>query len=60
MNKSKVAAAFNRWMDERINDPDAFEDATASVLRHQREKADGSEPTYGDACAALLEHYMSD
>ncbi|MBY5942781.1 hypothetical protein KUW00_18045 [Halomonas sp. DP5N14-9] len=60
MDKSKVAAAFNRWMDEYMNDPDAFEDTTATVLRHQKEKKDGSEPTYGDDCAALLEHYMSD
>ncbi|SDF69490.1 hypothetical protein SAMN05216571_101250 [Onishia taeanensis] len=58
MNKAKVAAAFNRWMDEYIADPQAFEQEVATVLRHQKERSGDGAPTYGDDCAALLEHYM--
>ncbi|MFL1404199.1 hypothetical protein ACJO2E_02495 [Marinobacter sp. M1N3S26] len=60
MNKAKVAAAFNRWMDEYTNNPEKFEHTSAAVLRHQREKDNGETPSYGSHCAAMLDHYMAE
>lgn len=60
MDKARVAVAFNRWMDECINHPEKFEHTSATVLRHQQEKDNGEPNSYGDDCASLLEHYMSE
>lgn len=59
MDTIKAAAAFKLWMDEYINDPKAFEDTTASVLQHLKERNDGAEPSYGESCAATLEAYVA-
>lgn len=59
MNKTRVADAFNQWMDDYTNNPEKFESMTSTVLKHLKEKEDGGEPSYGEACAAILANYMS-
>jgi hypothetical protein len=55
---SKIADAFNAWMDDYVHDPEAFNGTTVSALHHVREKLDGQEPSYGAQCAAILQSYM--
>ena len=54
----KWAAAFNRWMDDFVNDPGKFESTTADALNHLRERIDGREPTFGERCAATFDAYL--
>jgi hypothetical protein len=58
MDRTKLAQAFNQWMDDYSKDPDAYQDARTSALEFLREKLDGKEPTYGDECAAVLLEYL--
>ncbi len=58
MDKKQSAAAFNLWMDEFVNNPDAFESTTGSALTHLREQLDGREPTYGESCAVTYAAYL--
>lgn len=59
VDNGKVATAFNLWMDEFTNDPEAFESTTATALKHLRERSEGREPSYGEKCAVLLDTYMA-
>lgn len=55
---NKSARAFNLWMDDFTNNPEAFCSTTSSALQHMREKLEGKEPTYGDVCAAQYAAYL--
>lgn len=52
------AAAFNRWMDDFVNNPEEFQSTTAAALAHLRERLDGKPATYGDTCAAQFSAYL--
>ena len=54
----KWAAAFNKWMDEFTNDPDAFEAVEKTAFRYLRERLAGKEPTYGEEAAAVFAEYL--
>ena len=56
---SDIAAAFNLWMDEYINDPEAFESTTKGVLSHLAEKAAGQPLSYGERCEVTLEAFIA-
>ncbi len=52
------AAAFNMWMDDYMNNPQAYEDSHESAVRHLKEKLNGEEPSYGAVCAEVLIKYL--
>lgn len=53
------AAAFNMWMDDYMNNPQAYEDSHDSAVRHLKEKLNGEEPSYGAVCAEVLVKYLN-
>lgn len=53
------AAAFNMWMDDYMNDPQAYEDSHDSAVRHLKEKLNGEDPSYGAVCAEVLVNYLN-
>ena len=53
------AAAFNAWMDDYMNNPQAYEDSHDSAVRHLKEKLNGEEPSYGAVCAEVLVNYLN-
>lgn len=52
------AAAFNMWMDDYMNNPQAYEDSHDSAVRHLKEKLNGEEPSYGAVCQEVLIKYL--
>lgn len=52
------AAAFNKWMQDFMSDPQAYEDSHDSAVRHLKEKLNGEEPSYGAVCAEVLIKYL--
>lgn len=60
MDKEKLAAAFNKWMDRYINNPEEFEHQWRSLIRYTQERSGGAKPTYGDNCAEYLLQLMSE
>ena len=52
-------AAFNMWMDDYMNDPQAYEDSHDSAVRHLKEKLNGEDPSYGAVCAEVLVNYLN-
>lgn len=54
----KFSAAFNRWMDDYVNNPDQFKSVTETALQHLREKMKGQTPSYGDISATTFEAYL--
>ena len=63
VNKDSVtpnyAAAFNMWMDDYMNNPEAYEDSHGSAVRHLTEKLNGEVPSYGAVCAELFQEYFN-
>lgn len=59
MTHDAYAKAFNKWMDDFVNDPDKFESTTSTALRHLRERNDGQDPSYGEVCATVLAEYLA-
>ncbi len=55
----KFSAAFNRWMDEFVNDPAKFQSTTEAALKHLTERLNGRAPTYGESSAATFEAYLA-
>ena len=53
------AAAFNMWMDDYMNNPQAYEDSQTIAIRHLTEKLNGEEPSYGAVCAEVLVKYLN-
>jgi hypothetical protein len=53
------AAAFNTWMDDYVNNPQAYENSHESAVRHLKEKLNGEEPSYGEVCAEVLVNYIN-
>ena len=53
------AAAFNAWMEDYMNNPQAYEDSHDSAVRHLKEKLNGKEPSYGAVCAEVLVKYLN-
>jgi hypothetical protein len=51
--------AFNRWMDEYTNDPDAFSAAESEAIKHLKARLGDQEPTYGQRAAATFERYLA-
>ena len=58
--KPNYAAAFNAWMDDYVNNPQAYEDSHDSAVRHLKEKLNGEEPSYGEVCAEVLVNYLNE
>lgn len=58
MDHDKLAAAFNRWMDDFVNDPEAFSSTTGLALQHAKERNEGKPLTYGQTAAATLTAYL--
>lgn len=54
------AAAFNMWMGDYINNPQAYEDSHDSAVRHLKEKLNGEEPSYGAVCQEILIKYLEE
>ena len=52
------AAAFNMWMQDYSNNPQAYEDSHDSAVRHLKEKLNGEEPSYGSVCQEILIKYL--
>lgn len=52
------AAAFNMWMSDYMNNPQAYEDSHDSAVRHLKEKLNGEEPSYGAVCQEVLIKYL--
>lgn len=57
--KPSYAAAFNAWMDDYMNNPQAYEDSHDSAVRHLKEKLNGEDPSYGAVCAEVLVKYLN-
>lgn len=53
------AAAFNMWLEDYMNNPQAYEDSHSSAVRHLKEKLNGEEPSYGAVCAEVLVNYLN-
>lgn len=47
------------WMDDYMNNPQAYEDSHDSAVRHLKEKLNGEEPSYGAVCAEVLVKYLN-
>lgn len=54
------AEAFNMWMDDYMNNPQAYEDSHDSAVRHLKEKLSGEEPSYGMVASQILQHYLEE
>ncbi len=54
MTQDQMAAAFNEWMRRFTEEPEAYEQLTATVKRFLAEQSAGEEPSYGAWCAAYL------
>lgn len=52
------AAAFNMWMNDFVNAPQAYEDSHSIAIRHLTEKLNGEEPSYGMICEQVLIEYL--
>ena len=50
--------AFNQWMDDYTNNPDAYEAIEHTAMAHLRERLDGREPSYGESAAATFREYL--
>lgn len=59
VEQPNYAAAFNMWMDDYMNNPQAYEDSHDSAVRHLKEKLNGEEPSYGAVCAEVLVGYLN-
>lgn len=51
MTRERMVCAFNEWMRQYTESPEAFEREFQCVARFL---AEGESPTYGDTCAALM------
>lgn len=60
MDRAKVAAAFNEWMRQYVEEPEAFSSEWESIKEFLQNEANGQEPDYGVRCAALLEKLMGE
>ena len=58
-DKPNYASAFNAWMDDYMNNPQAYENSHDSAVRHLKEKLNGEEPSYGEVCAEVLVNYLN-
>ena len=56
----KTAAAFNEWMRRYTDEPDTFSQQWQHVVEYLKEVESGTEPTYGQTCAAYLAGIMAE
>lgn len=56
--KPNYAAAFNMWLDDYSNNPQAYEDSHSTAIRHLTEKLNGEELSYGMICEQMLIEYL--
>lgn len=54
----QVAAAFNEWMREYIDEPEKFEPQARTILDFIGSDIHGETPDYGTVCALTLLRYM--
>ncbi len=54
-----LALAFNQWMDDFVNNPQAFEDTAGVAIRHLKERMNGNPPSYGQLSEATLLAYLN-
>lgn len=57
--QEKFAQAFNMWQDDFCNNPQAYELAGNTAMRHLKEKLDGKEPSYGAVAAQIFQQYLT-
>lgn len=53
----RIARAFDKWMDDYANNPEAYNTMAETAAQHLRERNDGREPSYGQRQAATLQAY---
>ena len=58
MTKEEMVVAFNNWMEDYTNRPEAFEKTSSSAIKYLKEKFNGEEPSYGQVCAELMFEYL--
>lgn len=58
MTKEEMVVAFNNWMEDYTNRPEAFEKTSNSAIEYLKEKLNGEEPSYGQVCAELMFEYL--
>jgi hypothetical protein len=51
LSREQMVAAFNEWMRQYTESPEAFEREFQAVAKFP---GDGEKPTYGEACAELM------
>lgn len=57
--ENKFTQAFNMWQDDFCNNPQAYEIASDTAMRHLKEKLDGEEPSYGAVAAQIFQQYLT-
>lgn len=57
LTKEKIIKGFNKWLDEFINNPEAFSTDEEERIAHLQARNEGKEPDYGERCFACLEKY---
>lgn len=55
MNNAQMVKCFNEWMRRYIEEPERFEAEFETENAFLADESGGVEPTYGEACAALME-----
>lgn len=58
MSDRVLAKAFNMWMDDYTNNPEAYEQIHTVAIRHLKEKLDGEVPSYGEEMAEIFQGYL--
>lgn len=58
MTKEEMVVAFNNWMEDYTNRPEAFKKTSNSAIEYLKEKLSGEEPSYGQVCAELMFEYL--
>ena len=54
----EIATAFNRWMQDRIDNPEKFSSIESEIAKYLKEQCGDTPPSYGDICAATLASYL--
>jgi hypothetical protein len=58
MARRTFEQAFNLWMTDFTENPEAYEAIEETAIGFLREQLDGREPTYGQEAAAIFREYL--
>jgi hypothetical protein len=56
LNKQNVVRVINEWLRRFIEHPEQYQREFEEVTKFLAETARGETPTYGDECAAYMQH----